>query len=65
MNGSKPFYKSKTFWFNALAFVSAVAASYGFTGELAPELQPFVVPAVTLINVVLRFVTKQGVTLRS
>ena len=62
---TKRFYQSKTFWFNALAFVGAVAGAYGFTGEIAPELQPFVVPAVTLINVVLRFVTKQAVTLRS
>ena len=61
---TKSIFSSKTFWFNALAFVGAVAGAFGFTGELAPDLQPFVVPAVTLINIVLRYLTKQPVALR-
>ena len=63
MNGTKKFYQSKTFWFNVLAFVAAVAASFGYTGELPAEAQQFVLPAVFLINVLLRFLTNQGIEL--
>lgn len=59
----KKFYQSKTFWFNVLAFVVAVAANFGYTGELAPEAQQFVLPAVFVINIVLRFITNQGISL--
>jgi hypothetical protein len=50
----KPFWKSKTFWLNVLA----VAAAYA--GYLPVETAAWAVP---LVNVLLRFVTNQGVTL--
>ena len=57
----KPWYQSKTLWFNVLAFVVAVAANYGYSGELPGQWQQFVIVAVTLINFILRFVTKQPI----
>jgi hypothetical protein len=61
----KKFYASKTFWFNVVAFVLAVgipvAGQYGYTGELPPELGVFVIPAIALINLILRFVTKEPI----
>ena len=63
MNGSKKFYESKVFWFNALALVAAVAAGFGYTGEVPANLAPFVLPVILLINIALRFVTKQGISL--
>ena len=60
---AKSIFSSKTFWFNALALVVAVSGAYGFTGELGEGLKPFVVPIVTLLNIALRYVTKQPVAL--
>jgi hypothetical protein len=56
---AKKFYTSKTFWFNVLALLTVVATSFGF-GEFAPDEQVFEYGAVvvTLVNVVLRFLTK-------
>ena len=65
---SKWFLKSKTVVANGLAFGVAifgpvVAEWVGYTGEVPENLQPFVVPAILLINLGLRAITNQGVTL--
>jgi hypothetical protein len=57
----KKWYQSKTVWFNTLAFVVAVAASFGFDGSLPMNLEVFVVPAVTVINLILRGVTTKKI----
>ena len=61
----KKFYASKTFWFNVVAFVLAVGipvlGQYGYTGELSPELGVFVIPAIALVNLILRFATKEPI----
>ena len=61
----KKFYASKTFWFNTLAFVLAVGipvlGQYGYTGELSADVGVFVVPAIALVNLVLRFLTKEPI----
>lgn len=59
----KPFYQSKTFWFNLLFLVSAIAAYFGF-GDFQPsgdtvELASVVV---AVINIALRFVTDKSLT---
>ena len=59
----KPFYQSKTFWFNVLFLVSAIAAYFGF-GDFKPsgdtvELASVVV---AVINIALRFVTDKSLT---
>ena len=59
---SKKWYLSKTVWFNALAFLVAVLGSFGYTGELDPRLEQFVLPVVFLINLILRFVTSKSIT---
>lgn len=59
----KKFYKSKTFWFNILAFIVAVAAQFGYEADLSADLAAFVLPVVFLINLVLRFVTKEPIRL--
>ena len=60
----KPFWRSKTFWFNVLAFVVAVAAAFGYTGELPADWQALVPAAVAIINIILRFITREPVRLR-
>jgi uncharacterized membrane protein len=57
----KKWYLSKTLWFNVLALVAVVSASFGYTGELPAEVMVYVPAIVALINLVLRFVTKEPV----
>ncbi len=59
----KKLYQSKTIAFNILAFIVAVAVQFGFSPDLAPEIEQFVLPVVFLINLALRFVTKEPVSL--
>lgn len=50
----KPFYKSKTFWFNALALGSH------YFGYLPPQIG---IPVVAVTNLILRTVTSKPVTI--
>lgn len=65
---SKRFYLSKTVGFNVAAFLVAIAGpvarNAGYTGEVPENLEVYVVPAIALVNVILRFVTKQAISLR-
>ena len=60
----KAVWKSKTFWFNLLALVVIVANSLGF-GEFQadPNLESYALVIVTVVNIVLRLITKQPVKL--
>jgi membrane protein YdbS with pleckstrin-like domain len=58
---TKKWYQSKTLWFNLLALVAAVAANYGYTGELSPEWEVFAPVIVVVVNLVLRLVTKEPI----
>ena len=59
----KRFWESKVFWFNVLALIVVVAGAFGF-GEFSPDpkVPEYALVAVTVINVILRFVTKMPVT---
>ena len=65
---SKPIWQSKTFWFNLvfllLGIVTAVAHYFGY-GEWEPaeDVQQILFVVVLAINILLRFITKQPVTL--
>ena len=60
---TKPIWASKTFWLNAVTMLAGVLAMFGFD-FLNIELQGEVVlVAVTVANVVLRFITKTPVSL--
>ena len=55
---TKPFYVSKTFWFNVLALVVVVAGAFGFAEfQPTPEVETYGLVLVTIANIVLRFVT--------
>lgn len=62
----KPWYLSKTIWFNII--VAVLAALEGLTGILRPYLPEHWFAAVAvglpLVNVVLRVITTQAVTMR-
>jgi hypothetical protein len=67
----KKFYLSKTFWFNALVLVLAVAGVFGFNeyvlgedvAQSAAQISALVAAAVPVINIVLRFVTNTKITI--
>ena len=62
----KPFYTSKTFWFNVLAGVVAVAGVFGY-GSWQPDSNTVEIIGVIVaaVNIVLRFVTNQAVGLKA
>ena len=64
MEETKKPWLSKTVVFNSIAFVVALLSAFGYTGEVSEELGAFVVPAVLLINLVLRFITNKGISLQ-
>lgn len=60
----KPFYLSRTFWFNALAFLLLIASAFGFTDfQPAPEVHEYAAMVISLVNIGLRLLTKRPVTL--
>lgn len=61
---TKIMWTSKTLWFNVLALITAVAAEFGYQGELPQGWETWVTVLVTAINIILRFVTKKQVTLK-
>jgi hypothetical protein len=58
----KAFYESKTFWFNALTVVLAIAAYFGF-GEFQADPKALELGSVivAVINIVLRFATSKAI----
>lgn len=58
---TKPFYKSKTVLFNALAVIVFVASSFGYT-DFAPDPEVMALAAAVL-NLVLRYVTSTPIAL--
>lgn len=62
---SKEFWKSKTFWFNILALLVAVASAFGFS-EFQPDSQvaEYALVIVTVVNIILHFVTNKALVTR-
>jgi hypothetical protein len=58
---AKKWYLSKTFWFNVIAIVVMVLGSFGYTGEVPEEWAAIVPAIIAIVNLILRFVTKQPV----
>jgi len=60
---SKKWYTSKTLWFNGLALVVIIATAFGFADfKAAPEVEQIGMVVITIVNLLLRFVTKEPVT---
>jgi hypothetical protein len=60
----KKFYESKTFWFNVLAGLVAVAGVFGYASfEPSQNTVEIIGVIVAAVNIVLRFVTKEGIDL--
>lgn len=57
---TKAFWKSKTLWANVIAFAATVGGLFGF--EVDAETQATLVAGVmAVINIVMRFVTKDAI----
>ena len=58
----KPFYKSKTFWFNLLALIVAIANAFGYAEfKPDPHVADLAMGMIAVMNLVLRFMTKEPV----
>lgn len=57
----KPWYRSKTVWFNVLTGVVAVAAYFGYVEdpETTARVEQVLPVIVTVVNLILRFSTKR------
>ena len=66
MPTTKPWYESKTMWFNLIsgALVLAGALVPGLRAFISPEGYEIITAAVVFGNAVLRSVTSQGITLQ-
>lgn len=60
---SKPFWASKTIWANILSLIATIATVFGVDLGLTPEAQATIIAGVMgVVNIVLRLVTKTGVS---
>lgn len=59
----KPWYKSKTIWFNAIAMslIAMEAVFHVLQPLLGPVIYPVALVAITAINGFLRVITSQGI----
>lgn len=60
----KSLFASRTLWLNALTFTAALlTALSGMTDAIPPALMPYIVAALAAVNIGLRLVTTQPVTI--
>lgn len=61
---TKPWYQSKTIWFNALTILIAVATYFGYTPNqaIADNTASFLVVISPLVNLYLRHKTTQAIS---
>ena len=59
----KPFYRSKTLWFNALTVLIFAAKLFGYTEdqELSSQLSSLWIVLAPFVNIALRLVTKKPI----
>ena len=67
LSEAKPWYKSKTLWFNVFLVVgptidALVGMFYMMEPFIAPGVYPFIVLGIGLVNVILRTITTQALT---
>jgi hypothetical protein len=60
----KPWYQSKTIWFNVLTFVSVVLAAMATHTTLPPVVLEWALVISAAINCALRLTTKEPVVIR-
>jgi hypothetical protein len=60
---TKPWYASKTIWFNGVTIIVAIATFFGWTPDqaIASAATAFLVAASPFVNLALRFFTKQPI----
>lgn len=60
---TKPWYRSKTVWWNVITIIVTVAAIFGYqpNEEIATAVTTTVVALSPLVNLILRFVTKEAI----
>jgi len=64
MPDTKPFHRSKTLWLNLAGIAVTVLESAEFTNIIPQDWVQFIPVVVLALNIPLRAVTNQGVTLK-
>ena len=62
MEENKKWYTSKTLWFNVLNGIAATATAMQSDTSLSPQVISVWATVTTIVNVVLRLITNQGVS---
>ena len=60
---AKSILLSRTFWLNALTGIAALLAALSGSDVIPPAFAPYLVTALAVVNIALRVVTTQPVTL--
>ena len=63
---TKPFWRSKTVWFNVLTVILVIASFFGFSPDPDTEKQTreFLLITIPLVNLLLRFITEKKISFR-
>lgn len=60
----KAWFKSKTIWINALTFAASALMLLSQQEWLSQDMQTFVILGISAVNIVLRALTKQALSVR-
>ena len=60
----KSIFRSRTFWFNLLGAVALIVSMPEVTGLLSPDAMKYAVGVGAVVNILLRFVTTQSVSVK-
>lgn len=65
MTDTKKWYESRTFWVNIIALIASITGAFGVDLGLTPEAQAALVGGImSIVNLILRFVTTKPVTIQ-
>lgn len=59
---TKKWYRSKTLWTNTIGFVAIISSAIFAREDIAQQIIALEATVLTIINIILRFITKEGLS---